>query len=58
MAIDTNELKQKALAEISKIEDKAVAEWLAIKTEQFSGKTLVISVLVAFVVGAILSRVV
>lgn len=49
--MDTIALKAKATAEIAKIEDAAVAEYLKLKTESFSGKVLAIVAAVAFVAG-------
>ncbi len=47
------DIEVKAKAEIAKIEDVAVKEWLAIKAKSFSGKTVVIVAAVAFVLGMI-----
>ena len=52
------DIKTQALAEISKLDNAAVAEYLKLKVEQFSGKTLVISVGLALIAGIIIGHVV
>ncbi len=47
----TDAIQTKAHLEIAKIEDAAVKEWLTVKAKSFSGKTLVITAGIAFVVG-------
>jgi hypothetical protein len=44
-------IEAQAHAEIAKIQDAAVKEWLTVKAKSFSGKTLVITAAVAFVLG-------
>ena len=45
------DIEAKAHAEIAKIEDASVKEWLTLKTSQWSGKTVLIVAAVAFVAG-------
>jgi hypothetical protein len=56
MSETANELKAKALAEVAKIKDAAVAEYLTIKTSHFSGRVLAVVALVALVVGVVLGH--
>ena len=45
------DIEAKAHAEIAKIEDSAVKEFLTLKTSAWSGKTVLIVALVSFVAG-------
>ena len=54
MSTLTDAIKAKAQAEIAKIEDAAVKEWLIVKSKSFSGKTLLIVAASAFALGLLI----
>ena len=56
MALNTTEIKAQALAEIAKIKDAAVAEYLTLKTGHYSATVLAVVAGVALVLGAILGH--
>ncbi len=47
----TDSIKAKAQAEIAKIEDAAVKEYLTLKAKSFSGKVLLITAAASFALG-------
>ena len=52
--MDTTALKAKAAAEIAKIEDATVKEYLLLKSKSFSGKVLVVTAILAFILGLVI----
>ena len=56
MALNTSEIKAKALAEIAKIQDAAVAEYLTLKTGHYSVTVVAIVAGVALVIGAVIGH--
>ncbi len=52
--MDTTSLKAKALAEVAKIQDAAVAEYLKLKTGHYSLTVVAVVAAVAFVLGLVL----
>ncbi len=51
MSTIVTDIEAKAKAEIAKIEDASVKEWLTLKAKSFSGKTVLIVAAVAFAAG-------
>lgn len=54
MSAVSDAIKAKAQAEIAKIKDESVKEWLLVKTSHFSFTVLWITAAVAFVLGALI----
>ncbi len=52
--MDTASLKAKALAEVAKIEDAAVAEYLKLKTGHYSLTTVIFVAVVALIAGLLI----
>ena len=56
MSQTTDALKAKALAEIAKIKDATVAEYLVLKTGHYSATVVAVVAIVALVIGAVLGH--